>query len=351
MLIRTANIDKEELGSDLCWRPEGRCNSFTRASILASAPPSSGVYGLINFSRHIFIGESDNIREALLRHESEAEFESQSLRPTGFTFELCGADLRKLWAAELVARFHPVLQEQNVLTEPWSLDGLLNETYERDWKFGPDNQEFRANDHEEHPKSRWGFRIQRTQALLLGCVLVASAAVISYLNLPIDYSVQTHAIGASPTSGETTSLAHHSGSPLQNGSTTKLADTPAAETAEARSPELNRHGSPSGTTRESIQTNAVSSKVAESAEPAQNVGVSKTWSVQISAAPTKNVADNMAQQLKAQGYDGYVIEANVKGQTYHRVRVGRFPKREEAESTRQSLAVHESYKQAFIASN
>ena len=77
----------------------------------------------------------------------------------------------------------------------------------------------------------------------------------------------------------------------------------------------------------------------------------KTWSVQISAAPTKNIADKLAQQLKAKGYDGYVVEANVKGQTYYRVRVGRLPNREEAESTRQSLALHESYEQAFVAPN
>ena len=77
----------------------------------------------------------------------------------------------------------------------------------------------------------------------------------------------------------------------------------------------------------------------------------KTWSVQISAAPTKNVADKLVQHLKAKGYDGYVVEANVKGQTYYRVRVGRFPKREEAESIRQSLARYESYEQAFVAPN
>ena len=43
------------------------------------------------------------------------------------------------------------------------------------------------------------------------------------------------------------------------------------------------------------------------------------------------------ETLKTKGYDGYVVEANVKGQTYYRVRVGRLPNREEAESTRQSL--------------
>ena len=128
---RTATvIDKEELGLTLSWRPEGRCNSFTRQSILANAPPSSGVYGLVNFDRQIFIGESDNIREALLRHESETDFKSHGLKPTGFTFELCSAELRKLWAAELIARFQPLLQKEVALTEPCSASNspMLNET-------------------------------------------------------------------------------------------------------------------------------------------------------------------------------------------------------------------------------
>src|SRR5215813_762878 len=107
------------MGWSLSWQPEGRCNSFTRESILSSAPPSSGVYGVFNFDCQIFIGESANIREALLGHESKNDF--QHLKPTGFTFELCAAELRTLWAAELRARFHPMLQTGATLTDNGSL--------------------------------------------------------------------------------------------------------------------------------------------------------------------------------------------------------------------------------------
>ena len=149
-------IDKEELGSNLSWRPEGRCNSFTKQSILASAPPSSGVYGLVNFDRQIFIGESDSIREALLRHESETDFKSHSLKPTGFTFELCGAESRKLWAAELISRFQPVLQKEAALAEKSlpSKDPILDERDKSDWMLGTDadHQEFPIHEREERPK-------------------------------------------------------------------------------------------------------------------------------------------------------------------------------------------------------
>ena len=144
---QTNTITQQEvLGSNLCWRPEGRSDSFTRRSILAIAPPSSGVYGLVNADRQIFIGDSDNIRGALLRHESETDFKSLRLKPTGFMFELCGAESRRLWAAELIARFPPVLQKEAALSEsrPPANGPVLNEMDEDDWKLGTnaDHQDF-----------------------------------------------------------------------------------------------------------------------------------------------------------------------------------------------------------------
>jgi cell division septation protein DedD len=352
ILKRTGTvIEKEELGLNLSWRPDGRYPSFTRDSILDCAPPSSGVYGLVNFDRPIFIGESADIREALLRHESEIDYSSQRLKPTGFTFELCGAESRKLWAAELMAKFQPLLQKEAALTEPWlpSNGPMLNETDQDHWKLGTeaDCQESRVHEREEHPKARRRFRIKRTQAVELASIFVASAAIISYLALPAGYSVQKRANGASPTSGEMTSLTQTRSS-LRNESSTKTAETPGDKRAEARPPKLNGDGSPSAKTGDAIQANVGSAKSAETADSGKRTGFGKTWSVQISAAPTKNVADELVQQLKAKGYDGYVVEANVKGQTYYRVRVGHFASREAAEPGRQSFA-RQNYPDAYIA--
>jgi len=175
--------------------------------------------------------------------------------------------------------------------------------------------------------------------------------MVLYLSLPADYSMQKRANGASATSGETNSLATENRSSLQNGPSTKTAERPADERVQATPPKLYRDDSPSAKTGDTIQAKLASSKAAETTDSSERAELGKTWSVQISAAPTKNVADKLVQHLKAKGYDGYVVEANVKGQTYYRVRVGRFPKREEAESTRQSLARHESYEQACVAPN
>jgi len=75
----------------------------------------------------------------------------------------------------------------------------------------------------------------------------------------------------------------------------------------------------------------------------------RQWSVQVSAAPAKDIADSLAQQLKTNGYDSYVLHAEVKGQTYFRVRVGHFASQEEAESLRQLLASEDDYRTAYLA--
>ena len=87
-----------------------------------------------------FLSGNRNIREALLRHESETDFKSHGLKPTGFTFELCGAESRKLWADELILRFQPVLQKEAALAEKSSSskDPILDETDQGHWMLGTD---------------------------------------------------------------------------------------------------------------------------------------------------------------------------------------------------------------------
>ena len=71
----------------------------------------------------------------------------------------------------------------------------------------------------------------------------------------------------------------------------------------------------------------------------ENTEVNKKWSVQVSAASVSDIASALAERIKANGYAGYVVQAEMKGQTFYRVRVGRFATREEAELVRASLAL------------
>jgi len=340
------NIDKESMNWNLSWQPDGRCNSFTKESILACAPPTSGVYGLFNFDCQVFIGEAANIQEALLRHESETDFQSRHLQPTGFTFEPCPLELCKPKLAELIAKFRPVMQTVPESREPWTLSkahlvsptaqcGLALETFSV-------HQEFPAQELEEQPEVRRRFRFGRKQGVALAAIFVASAVVVFYLGMPADDAIHKRANRANTTSDRTEiNFRPQNVSPID---TTEAGANRNAETASERprAVRFDTKGTPVAE-RPGIQarTNAL-------AHSPDSVNSSKKWSVQIAAAPAKDIADTLVQQLKAKGYDGYSVQAEVKRQTYYRVRVGHFESREQAESVRQSLAREEGHRDAYI---
>lgn len=86
-------------------------HSFQAHSILAHAPPYSGVYGISNAREWIYIGQTDDIRSALLQRLEEAG-SYQAQVPTGFTFEVCEPVVRTVRQARLVYEFNPVENRQ-----------------------------------------------------------------------------------------------------------------------------------------------------------------------------------------------------------------------------------------------
>jgi cell division septation protein DedD len=351
-----ANIDKESVSWSLSWQPDGRCSSFTREAILACAPRTSGVYGLFNFDCQVFIGESANIQEALLRHERETDFQSRHLQPTSFTFEPCAAELRKTKAAELIARFRPVLQTGAALTKTWSPTNgqMVNETDQggQELETHADHQEFPVHEREERPKVRRRFYLTRKQGAASAAMFVASALVIFYLGMPADYAIQKRANGANPTSGQTeiglrpqsvSSIDKAGGLVNQSGAT-----RPAKPDVQASASTPNNTARFAGKSASAADRAGVQAKTSSIAHSSGSANLSKKWSVQISATPAKDIAGTLVQRLRDKGYDGYVVQAEVKGQTYYRVRVGHFAAREEAESVRQSLARQEGYRDAYL---
>ena len=366
----TANTDKKTMHWSLSWQPDGRCDRFTKEAILACAPPTSGVYGLFNFDCQIFIGESANIQEVLLRLESEPDFQSQHLRPTGFTFEPCAAELRKLKAAELIARFHPVLQAEAALNESLSPSNgpLMTETRRagRDSETHADDHEFPFHG-ETHPKVHRRFQFNRTQYAASAAALIASAVVTFYLveladttqkqiNDAGEKTPARISITQSPASGQV-----GNGSKPRKVSSIDMAGRvkPNAEPTPAK-PNVHGYASTSDGGVRFAATKASAAddpggktllgpaKTIPTAHSSGSANLAKKWSVQISAAPAKDTADHLVQQLIAKGYDGYMVRAEVKGQTYYRVRVGHFAAREEAEAMRQSLARQAGYRDAYL---
>jgi sugar (pentulose or hexulose) kinase len=86
---------------------QGAPSSFTAISIQNNAPDSSGVYGLSNSREWIFVGESSNIRAALLEHLRDSKSASDIRKPTGFSYENSPAAKRIARKNQLVRELTP----------------------------------------------------------------------------------------------------------------------------------------------------------------------------------------------------------------------------------------------------
>jgi len=89
-------------------------------------------------------------------------------------------------------------------------------------------------------------------------------------------------------------------------------------------------------------------------EPAETQAVKREdsrplWTVQASATTDKNEAKALLDGLKAKGYDAFIVEAEIKGHNWYRIRVGNLPSRREAEALGKVLQSKEGFRDAFIA--
>ena len=81
--------------------------AFTAPSVRKNAPALSGIYGLSCAREWIYVGHTDNIQDALLRHLMEALPTGEDPQPTGFTFELCPLEARVARQDRLVRELEP----------------------------------------------------------------------------------------------------------------------------------------------------------------------------------------------------------------------------------------------------
>lgn len=227
---------------------------------------------------------------------------------------------------DLIARFHSVLRNKRASTEGASpLDSpIIKET--RQAKTA-DCHEIAVHEDQWNSESRPDFHHFKTVSV--AALLAAVALLMGYLEMPGDYT-----------------------NPKQvnsmNTSSNRQQSVPATQTSEAAKtrPAKRELSIAAGT-----EGSPVPAKLASTAPPLVSRHPSKTWSVQVSAITSKEIADRLMQDLKSEGYDVYVVRAEIQGQTYHRVRVGRFSAREEAEPVRQSLSRHQAYRDAYLAAD
>jgi hypothetical protein len=68
---------------------------------------ASGVYGISNASEWIYVGEADNIHDALLGHLHDAGTPLMKHQPSGFVFEVCEGAHRSARQERLVLEYGP----------------------------------------------------------------------------------------------------------------------------------------------------------------------------------------------------------------------------------------------------
>ncbi len=74
----------------------------------------------------------------------------------------------------------------------------------------------------------------------------------------------------------------------------------------------------------------------------------KGWTVQVNATTNPQQATDLARTLRSKGYDAYTVQAPMHGQTWYRVRVGRFTSREKAKELETKLKTSEAMENAYV---
>ncbi len=71
--------------------------------------------------------------------------------------------------------------------------------------------------------------------------------------------------------------------------------------------------------------------------PSPDASLPSGWIVQVRSTPEKPAADALQAALASAGFPAFVVSAEVSGQTYYRVRVGRYRSRGDAETIEREL--------------
>ena len=77
----------------------------------------------------------------------------------------------------------------------------------------------------------------------------------------------------------------------------------------------------------------------------------KHWTVQLMATPDQGVATVWWEKLNAKGYDAFVVEAEIDGKTWYRVRLGIFTTLRDAETLSAQVRLKEGFHDAFVAAS
>ncbi len=81
---------------------------LTPAGILAGAPEESGVYAIHTPTRWVFIGDGDNVRQALFDHLNAPDERLDAFHPLSFSWEAAAPAGRAALRDALIGELRPV---------------------------------------------------------------------------------------------------------------------------------------------------------------------------------------------------------------------------------------------------
>lgn len=122
-------------------------------------------------------------------------------------------------------------------------------------------------------------------------------------------------------------------------------DTPFVKLPATPTPTPGR-ATPTSAAAKATPTAAVAKPPGHAAEEWADAG----WTVQVYATTDPNQATALARRLLAKGYDAYTLQAPMRGQTWYRVRVGRFSSRDRAIEMEDRLKKLEGLEAAYVTS-
>lgn len=355
------------------WRNNGDYYSFKPDSIIQHAPTVSGVYGLFNFRHQIVISSAANVRDALLHHRRHTKFRFSRFEPTGFTFEICPLERRENRTQELIKEYNPISSPQT----PISIATLY-----RSWR-APEARAFKAEvTSEKKPasnkvvalpakpaKAKAPLHFNAERLGLAGALCGMIFLAFGLIGLVPHLRNMFHSLVRNPTTiAESKSQIGDAKVQLAQAENLATAEitgntvAAAAPSAAAQSASVNLNAeattsSPTGWRSAAAQAAApapVASPKTESLaseQPAKREVPANAWSVQAMATTDKPLAHDWLQKLKAKGYEAFVVDADINGNTWHRVRIGTFETRQDAENLRAALIAKEGFRDSYVAGN
>jgi cell division septation protein DedD len=357
------------------WQPEDYCHPFQGALVERIVPAVSGVYGLHTRRQQLFIGEAADLREALLQHRKEAEKLFQGREPSYFSFEICETNLRANRAQALIAEYRPSIQalrplSMATLPSTKSTRKVMEMSASQEKTSTPTPQWPEAPSTSEPDALRQPSYFSRSQIVTLGMSFLITATVSGLFGFMSGKKLALNRQAALQlAAARRPILAHRTDEGSQsnaqsedtNADSVPAESEPSAGKAAAVVPlkavSATAHDGEAavGKAKNKLEANALNVNQPDPAEPkpATNPAAKKDlttniWSVQISATQDRTAAQLLQDRLKSKGFEAFIVEIEISSNRWYRVRVGRFPTRQEAEKTRQDLQSKENLANAFV---